>query len=213
MPGLDGFDATRAIRRHESAAGLPRLPIVALTANAIKGDRERCLNAGMDEYLTKPLDPAVLLATIRRLLAERPPAAEPAAEEAAPPAPASDAPIDVQSLLGRCMNDIDFVQSVLGQFRDASTDQVERLAASVGAKDADEAARLAHALKGTAANLSATRVRSIAARLEELGKAGELSDAGQLVNDLRTEVRRCLAYIPQAVEAASAEAARKDGAA
>ena len=72
MPEMDGFEATRMIRQHESQGQLPgrstRLPIVALTANALKGDRERCLAAGMDEYLSKPLQPEKLLATIQSFL-------------------------------------------------------------------------------------------------------------------------------------------------
>ena len=70
MPLLDGFDATRLIREQEAAqgAGCRRLPIIALTANAMKGDRERCLEAGMDAYASKPINPAELLGTIERLL-------------------------------------------------------------------------------------------------------------------------------------------------
>jgi CheY-like chemotaxis protein len=65
MPDMDGFQATGEIRRRESAAG-ERIPIVALTAHAIKGDRERCLDAGMDDYLSKPIQPDELRAAIRR---------------------------------------------------------------------------------------------------------------------------------------------------
>ena len=72
MPEMDGLDATAAIRAEEAGAGGGRLPIVALTANAVKGDRDRCLAAGMDDYLSKPLDPGLLVATIRRLVAGRP---------------------------------------------------------------------------------------------------------------------------------------------
>jgi len=81
MPVLDGFDATREIRLLERAghihrAGHRRLPIVALTANGMTGDRERCLEAGMDAYTSKPIDPALLLSTINRFFTECPDAAE-----------------------------------------------------------------------------------------------------------------------------------------
>ena len=66
MPGLDGYDATRALRAHEAAQALPRVPVIALTANALDGDRQRCLAAGMDDYLSKPIDPDVLIACLRR---------------------------------------------------------------------------------------------------------------------------------------------------
>jgi len=72
MPEMDGFEAAREIRRIES--GARRIPIIALTANAMKGDRDRCLEAGMDDYLSKPVDPALLDTTIRRWTASAEPA-------------------------------------------------------------------------------------------------------------------------------------------
>ncbi len=66
MPGLDGYDTTRALRAHESDSSLPRVPVIALTANALDGDRQRCLTAGMDDYLAKPIDPDVLVACLVR---------------------------------------------------------------------------------------------------------------------------------------------------
>jgi CheY-like chemotaxis protein len=69
MPRLDGYAATRAIRARAAATGEPRLPIVAMTAHAIKGDRERCLDADMDDYLSKPIRLAELAATLDRVLA------------------------------------------------------------------------------------------------------------------------------------------------
>jgi len=72
MPEMDGFDATAAIRAAEVAAGRPRLPVIALTANAIKGDRERCLGSGMDDYLSKPIDPKALAGKLAEWLSSRP---------------------------------------------------------------------------------------------------------------------------------------------
>src|SRR5205807_9776693 len=71
MPGIDGFETTRRFRELETIAGRPRLPIIALTANAIRGDRERCLEAGMDDYVTKPIDAKVLLNANQSILQGR----------------------------------------------------------------------------------------------------------------------------------------------
>ena len=101
MPVKDGYTASREWRQHEGANGLPRLPIIAMTANAMAGDRQKCLDAGMDDYLSKPVDRRLLEATIARWLVNRPPsdavlpppsaapiAAPPARPEPAAPAPA-----------------------------------------------------------------------------------------------------------------------------
>ena len=72
MPVMDGFDATEAWRRHEREAGLPRTPIIALTAGAFRTDRDRCLAAGMDDYLTKPIDAELLLQALARHVAAQP---------------------------------------------------------------------------------------------------------------------------------------------
>jgi PAS domain S-box-containing protein len=234
MPELDGFEATRTIRQAERDGGRRRIPIVALTANAVKGDRERCLAAGMDAYVTKPLNPKELFETIESHLQAAAPAAAASSAEALAPAaaaptpaagagdrgtgeaapsdsplvpppspPSSPPPIDVSTLLPRCMNDVAFLEKILVRFRDQSAATLDRIAAAVAARDPDATARAAHALKGAAANLSAGPVRDLAGRLEELGRDHDLSTADQLLATLRTELDRCLEDIPQALNRAT----------
>ncbi len=217
MPMLDGFDATKLIRQLQIMAGNNpslRLPIIAVTAGAVEGDRERCVAAGMDDYVTKPLDPAQVLAMVARYAQAQPasmtdappPGQQPAP---APPTPAqpiaepdpSDPPIDAAALLARCTGKTALLAKVLGKFSPAATAAVEGLRQALAAGDAQAAAHSAHALKGSAGNLSANALSAVAAEIEELSRAGDLERAGAQVANLQREVDRCLRYIPLVVEA------------
>jgi PAS domain S-box-containing protein len=213
MPEMDGFEATRQIRLAESAAPSPRTPIIALTANAINGDRERCLEAGMDEYVSKPIDPRGLIKAIQTCLVRSGPGAPtPAIETAAVAAETSPAiagdltpPIAIDAVINRCMGDAATVASILAEFeRQAATDlmEIKRL---IGDGDCEGTARLAHSLKGVAGILSADALSALAFRLERMGRAGALVDEEQLLTELDEEIRRCIDYLP----AARAALARK----
>ena len=204
MPEMDGFLAATTIRRREAERakqGKPVrwLPIIALTANALKGDREKCLAAGMDEYLSKPLDGHQLIETLNRVLAGARPAPPSLTQESI--APAGAPPIlDMQSLLARCMGDDAFRDRLLEKFPQQAQQAVEKIADAVSAADAQQLAQAAHALKGTAANLSAVAVQQAAAEVEALGKSGVLTEADRLLGELRAEVERCIAVIERHCE-------------
>ena len=185
MPEMDGFEATQKIRDAEAAQSRPaRRTIIALTANAIKGDRERCLSAGMDGYLTKPIDPVELIETIRSFLpASRKSASAPAADAiplANPRAevislPAADPPVDLDTLQRRCMGNRKLAAKALSKFDENMNQEISALVQSVRQGDAKLAAASAHKMKGAAANVSAESVRRIVAELEGLAKADELA--------------------------------------
>jgi len=216
MPNMDGFDATRAIRQHEESQTLSggqrrRLPIIALTANAIKGDRERCLEAGMDDYLTKPLDPDRLVQVIKMHLsadAERPEASlhppaneaqvEQQLDEAEEGRAAKDAPppFDVDAMLKRWGNDRKFVERFITKFRERAPDDLEKLRQAVTAGEVEEATRLAHGLKGAAGYVAAERVRELAGKLETMGRDGDLSEAEDLLMQLQSELTHCVDSSP-----------------
>ncbi|MGD9723893.1 MAG: response regulator [Pirellulales bacterium] len=224
MPDMDGFEAARHIRTHESASPFDaprrRVPIVALTANAIKGDRERCLAAGMDGYLTKPIEPTTLVETVRSYLEGRQHAAEQnghavsaavapgSAPEAAATIGDETAVIDAVQLCGRCLGDLDFIQSLLSKFTAIGGDELEKLDRSIAASDRAELARTAHRLRGMAANLSVDRVAALAAKLEADAAAAPLEQLSDSLVRLHQEFARARQTIPGVFAELSGERSR-----
>jgi Amt family ammonium transporter len=220
MPEMDGFAATKEIRGIEAQGtrltpGRARLPIIALTANAIKGDRELCLAAGMDDYLSKPIDPGQLLTLLNSILPGKPtPAAAPppqqaahqtieevlAAPQASPAAqtpawvPQPGAAIDFTAVIQRCMGKRDFAERILGKFKDKAATDLQALEQHVRAVDAQKVAFVAHGLKGAAANLSAEMLRQAASEMEQAGKAADFSRIEPCLEAVRREVGRCLEF-------------------
>jgi CheY-like chemotaxis protein len=196
---MDGFEAATAIRKSES--GGRHIPIIALTANAIKGDRERCLAAGMDAYCSKPVNPKRLIETIETLLAKHGVAGNgetslPMGTESAR-ANEKRAPFDLDSLLARCMQSASVVSEVLNEFEAQAGTDLARLEQSVSSGDSEKTARIAHALKGAAGVLSAQALTQIAAELEQMARAGNLQHVEQPMGRLRLELQRCVEHIPK----------------
>jgi CheY-like chemotaxis protein len=214
MPELDGFEASKAIREAERTAGdgMHR-PIIALTANAIKGDRELCLAAGMDDYVTKPIDPPELFNAIRNQLSAKRIAeivpqrlAQSHTEESFASAnkptlierPAA-LPVDLQSLQQRCMGNRKLASKALKIFETSLATDVGQLLESISKGDATGAAASAHKIKGSAANVSAEKVRVVAAELEKLAKADALGQAGASLEELDQEMKRFKEYLATAL--------------
>lgn len=205
---MDGFAATSEIRRLEATGvlrpGKNRLPVIALTAQAVQGDRERCLACGMSEYLTKPIDRELLLRTLARLIDETtpPPGIQPAsiaAPDGANPDRIVDGPAyDLESLAARCLGNVDFAISLLDRFAAGTDESVERLRSAADRGDWSDLARQAHALKGSAANLSADALRDAAASLEAICRAGVRDEGVSAVEQLVSELDRCRRQIHSA---------------
>lgn len=194
MPELDGYEATRAIREWESANGHPRLPIVALTAHALTGDRERCLASGMDDYLAKPLDPDVLATTLARWLQPAKPALPPK-RPPTPTPPGATRPIDEEELLRRCLGKPDLVVRLLQKFVPQAEQDAREIENALARKDGSAAATASHRLKGAALNVSAKRLGELAAAVDQLARSGNLAAAAETNLQLAQALEEVRAFV------------------
>jgi len=176
MPVMDGLEATRRIRELESG-GAKRTPIVALTANAMMGTLERCLEAGMDDYLTKPLDISRLQDVLDRFMgrADGEPIAPAAASSAAAQAASPDNAIRAR-LADVAGDDQEFMIELVNAFLSGGEDTVQELRAAVELGDAAAIGRAAHKLKGAAANLHVNNLATLSFDLETRAKSGQKAD-------------------------------------
>ena len=202
MPEMDGFEATRRLRRMEAEQGRSRTPIIALTANAILGDRELCLDAGMDDYLAKPYTCAALLAVLARW---RPPAAAETAAEAAPAQPAPAAPAETGSILdAAALQNLRAMRrpgrpDVLGRIIDLFYSDAPRLLGQLEvAAEASDAAALqlaAHTLKSSCANVGALGLSATCREIEQYARGNDVGGALHHIRGIQQELDRVLAAL------------------
>ena len=191
MPEMDGFEATRRIREPGAEVINGGIPIIAMTAFAMKGDRERCLAAGMDDYLSKPVQPDELAQVLDRWLCgkrdpelgdgrrggmTKPPAAR--AGENPPPV------FDRDAFLERVMGDGELAREVCGAFLRDMPVQIAGLAEAMARGDAKRTELLAHGIKGAAANMGAEALREAAFRIEKIAAGGSLQALSGPVDEL-----------------------------
>ncbi len=169
MPEMDGYEATGAIRR--LAGPVARTPIVAMTANAMQGDREKCLASGMDDYLAKPVQPEQLAAMLARWGA--PPAPAP---ETAPGPAVDDAALEALRALQEPEGP-DVVQEMIELFLGDLAARHEAITAALAGGQADRLRAEAHALKSSAAYIGAPRLAEAAKALEQVARAADLPGA------------------------------------
>ncbi len=203
MPEMDGLEATRRIRELECEGGLPRTPILAVTAHTLDSDRRAVFEAGMDELVPKPIVADHLLATMQRFLADAPIAST---GTSAPPA--IEDVIDWRDALNRMDGDADVLEQLLRIFLMDSTNIMRRLEDARESGDAVQLERAAHGLKGASGTISARHVAPLARDVEELARAGRMNEARDRFDDLRREMQRLV----DALEALPPPARQEDAA-
>jgi CheY-like chemotaxis protein len=180
MPIMGGLECTAVIRQRERATG-GHIPIVAMTAHALRGDRERCLEAGMDGYVSKPIDRLALYAAVERASSAT--------------TPASSQSFDHAGMLRRLGGDAGLVRDIVVIFAEDCPRLVDVLRQAVAARDAAAIERGAHALKGSASNLGAGALVEAARALEVLGRLQALDGSRAALAHLQREANALLSAI------------------
>ena len=207
MPVMDGFLATQAIRKFADPRKA-RLPIIAMTAHALKGDAERCLDSGMDGYISKPVKGEELIELVERLAGadgsveqanvpppeQEPPRAAVAESETkdfAWQAPAGDASVfDLDEALSKCDGMYSMVQEMVGCFFNEADSLIEKMRAALSTGNAVGLANAAHRLKGTVLYLGAHSATDTTQRVEQIGKSGDLTEAAKVLDELVIQIER-----------------------
>ncbi len=181
MPVMDGFEATAAIRSSRTAAINPRVPIIAMTAHAMKGDRERCLKAGMDDYIPKPIVPKSLAAVLDKWLGQVQKQAVELREPAGSPI------FDRQAFADRLMGDLELIKEITVGFLKDMPGQMHRLEKYIEKGDGKAAGGQAHSIKGAAANVGGMAFSAAAQAIEQAAKAGDLKKVSELLPELERQ--------------------------
>jgi PAS domain S-box-containing protein len=190
MPVVDGFEATRQIRSREY--GEQHIPIVALTAHAIKGAELQCRAAGMDEYITKPVARERLEACLERFLSDAAIMGRGLADSASG---LVTAPVDLEALRVLSEGDPEFARELMTSFIDGATTALREIARSLDSKDHRSIVNHAHSLKGAGATIQAVAVSLVAGHLEAAARCADNESLAPLVTELHHEVTRAIEYL------------------
>ncbi len=196
MPVMDGVAATQRIRQSDSHYSA--IPIVAMTAHAMKGDREKCIEAGMDDYIPKPVDPRKLtdlFNKMKKFSVKAIPREQKEKPETGRDPVLMSAPMDLDSALKRANGKKAFVKKLLDYLVSSMPERFEQIAASIEQNRPDLLVHLAHGLKGAAATLSVNPITDAALRLEMMGRDKDLSKCRLALDDIKDAVSRLEAFM------------------
>ena len=200
MPEMDGYELARNIRRIESTMGSGRIPIIACTANALEGESQICFDAGMDDYVAKPVELKELLRKLDQWLplptaGSTPAAADGEMPNASAPGPGAGIPIDRAMLAEISRGDAATEQEVFLDFRRAIDADAVVLDQAVAGSDMLKVARASHRIKGASRMVGATRLASVCERIEHQSRANDWTAVGVSMESFRAEQSRLNAYL------------------
>jgi two-component system, sensor histidine kinase and response regulator len=204
MPVMDGYQATRLIRQLPDGRGA-QLPIIALTANTMQGDEQKCMDAGMNAFLAKPYTLATLRAKLARWLPNRPQDTPPVPQQendtaSALPAPPQEAPA-INPAVMDTLRELDeaggthLAREIFSSFLETADHGLAQVRAAIHAGDAKALGHAAHALKSSTANVGAQTLSSCYRQLETLAREGKIIDAGILLAQTQHEHQRAVAHL------------------
>jgi signal transduction histidine kinase/DNA-binding response OmpR family regulator/HPt (histidine-containing phosphotransfer) domain-containing protein len=186
LPEMDGYELTRLIRLGEPHAWDPRVPVIAMTAHALAGDREKCIAAGMDDYVSKPIDPKALESVLDRWTGVE--VSEVSGDTATGPAVVREIKaFDQDELIERVMGNEEIARRVASRFVADIPAQLVALSAAIAGSDGERAHAIAHSIKGAAANVSAAQMSRITSDLEHAARAGDMNMAREAWSKLSDE--------------------------
>ena len=194
MPEMDGIEATTALRAREMETGRHQ-PVIAMTALVMQGDRERCLAAGMDGYLSKPIRPRALDEVLDMYIAHKQQgqaALERPAKTSVQRTAQGQGPIDERELLDRVGDDREFLGELVNLFREDGPKQLVRMREALEIRDSHELLCTAHSLRGTLSNLAARSAADFAAEIEQAGKSDDLVRAAVALESLEFELAKVI---------------------
>jgi PAS domain S-box-containing protein len=194
MPEMDGYEATRRIRNPDASVMNPAVPIIAMTAHAMKGDREKCIASGMDDYLPKPVQPKELAEMVARWLGKARRKKEKTGTRSAKSRngkngmnPPGDKVFNLSEMMERIMGDEELAREIIGAFLHDIPGQILALQSYLESGEAAAVQRQAHSIKGASANASCSSLREAAYEVEKAGKANDLARAAEILPRLQQE--------------------------
>jgi len=191
MPVMDGYEATRTIRSGNSGVINSKVTVIAMTANALKGDREKCTLAGMDDYITKPISPAIVSDALTRWS----PLYKDEDEEVKIESIQPGNTFRKEKLEEDFGDDMDTIHQLINLFVATAEKNIEELSTAVSDRDPSRVKNIAHTIKGSALNIGAVSLPEACLRLEQLCAGGDLSNADILLKVIKTELARLIAYL------------------
>jgi CheY-like chemotaxis protein/HPt (histidine-containing phosphotransfer) domain-containing protein len=185
MPEMDGYEATQEIRNPQSHISNHQIPIIAMTANAMQGDRDKCLEAGMNDYVSKPISPESLVTALDKWLPNDNKKTRPESTSKGE----SDEPavFDYDGMMKRLMGDSKFAHQITGIFMSDMIKQINKLKQTIHDGDCKTIEFCAHTMKGAAGNIGTDRFRNIAAHIEDAAHSEELTTAAMHIPELEKQ--------------------------